>query len=88
MMHNIKSANKLSTYFLNEHGYNGSAFKAEINIVTKKKKTTVPENSDRIGLIAAATSHKDILHATGVGHLTSDDMFQASQITLNNAKIE
>ena len=78
MMHNIKSANKLSTYFLNEHGYNGSTFKAEINILTKKKKKTVPETREIIEILASATSHGAIFHVTGGGHLTSDNMFQAA----------
>ena len=48
MMHNIKSANNIRTYFINEHGYNGSAFKAEINIVTKKKKKKFPDTRDEL----------------------------------------
>ena len=59
----IQAANNLSTYFLKEHGYNGSSFKAEINILTKKKNTTVPETCERIELLASATSHGDIFHA-------------------------
>ena len=42
MMQQIQAANSLRTYFLKENGYNGSAFNAEIYILTKKKKTTVP----------------------------------------------
>ena len=56
-MQNIQDAHNLSTQFLKEHDYNGSAFKDEINIITNKNKTTVPETCDRIELLAAGTSH-------------------------------
>ena len=46
MMQNIQAANNLRTYFLREHGYNGSVIKADITILIKKNKTTVPETHD------------------------------------------
>ena len=48
MMQNIQAENNLRTYFLREHGYNGSFIKADINILIKKKKKTVPETHDII----------------------------------------
>ena len=81
MMNHIQAANNIRTYFLKEYGYNGSAFKTDINILTNNKKTTVPENRDRIEILTEATSHKAILHATGGGHLTSDDKFRSAQIS-------
>ena len=87
-MQKIQAAKNLCTYFLKEHGYNGSIFKAEVNILTKKNKTTVPETRERIKLLSAATSHGAIFHATGGGHITSDDMFRVEQITSNNSKIK
>ena len=53
-----------------------------------KKKTTVPGTREKIELLAAANSNGDILHATGGGHITSDDIFRAEQITLNIVKIK
>ena len=84
----IQAANNLSTYFLKEHGYNGSTFKAEINILTKKKKTTVPETREIIEILASATSHGAIFHVTGGGNLTSDNMFRAAQMTSSNSRIK
>ena len=43
MMKHNQVANKLSTYFIKERGYDGIVFKAEINILTKKKNTAVHE---------------------------------------------
>ena len=63
-------------------------FKAKINITTNKKNTTVPENLNRIELFPAATSHRYIFHATRGGNITSDDMFQVAQKTVNDAKIK
>ena len=71
-----------------ENSYSVSAFKAEINILTKKKKTTVPETRKTIELLTAATSHRHIFHAKGGVHLTSEDVFRAAKITSNNTKIK
>ena len=56
--------------------------------MTNKKKTTVPETRERIELNAAATNHGANFHATAGGHITSDSMFRAAQITSNNSRIK
>ena len=64
-----------------ENSYSVSAFKAEINILTKKKKTTVPENHGIFEVLVAGTIHAAIFHVTGGGHFTSEKMFLVAKIT-------
>ena len=80
-MQHIQAANNLITYFLKEYGYNGREFEAEINILTKKKKTTVSENHGIFEVLVAGTIHAAIFHVTGGGHFTSEKMFLVAKIT-------
>jgi hypothetical protein len=73
MVH-IQESNNVSTHFLLCNGYNGNAFKDTIKKVSRKS-VTVRHSSERIEKIQRATTHGNLFHATGGGHLTDDDIF-------------
>ena len=73
MVH-IQESNNVSTHFLLRNGYNGNAFKDTIKKVSRKS-VTVRHSTERIEKIQQATTHGNLFHATGGGHLTDDDIF-------------
>jgi hypothetical protein len=77
MVH-IQESNNVSTHFLLCNGYNGNAFKETIKKVSRKS-VTVRHSAERIEKIQKATTHGNLFHATGGGHLTDDDIFLAAQ---------
>ena len=83
----IQSTNDLSTYFLKEHGFNSDVFKASIKKV-QKQSVTVRNSQERIDAISQATTHGNLFHATGGGHLTDKDVFLALQKKKVEAEIK
>ena len=79
MMRQIQSTNDLSTLFLTTAGFDGSAFKVQIQKKKEPKKMTVRHSQERIDAIAKATTHGQHFHVTGGDHLTSDDIFIATE---------
>jgi hypothetical protein len=77
MLH-IQESNNVSTHFLSRIGYNGEVFKNTIKKVNRKS-VTVRHSMERIAKIQKATTHGNLFHATGGGHLTDDDIFLAAQ---------
>ncbi len=73
MLH-IQESNNVSTHFLSRIGYNGKVFKNTIKKVNRKS-VTVRHSMERIAKIQKATTHGNLFHATGGGHLTDDDIF-------------
>jgi hypothetical protein len=78
-MRHIQSSNDLSIHFLNENGFDGSAFKVQIKEKTEPRRITVPHGQERIDAISKASTHGKLFHATGGTHLTSDDIFIATE---------
>ena len=73
MLH-IQESNNVSTHFWSSIGYNGKVFKITIKKVNRKS-VTVRHSTERIAKIQKATTHRNLFHATGGGHLTDDDIF-------------
>ena len=84
MVH-IQESNDVSTHFLLHHGYDGNAFKDRIKKVSKKS-VTVRHSAERIEKIQQATTHGNLFHATGGGHLTDDDIFWLHKRRLSKQK--
>ena len=74
VMVHIQESNNVSTHFLLCNRYNGNTFKDTIKKVSRKS-VTVRHSSERIEKIQKATTHGNLFHATGCGHLTDDDIF-------------
>jgi hypothetical protein len=70
----IQSTNNLSTFFLKEHGFDSDVLKTSIKKV-KKQSVTVRHSQEQIDEISQATTHGNLFHATGCGHLTDEDVF-------------
>jgi hypothetical protein len=78
----ITEANILWTYTLNQSGYNGDALKGTI-LNKKKVKIIMEENTEeRRKVLMTATTHSDKFSKTGGIHLTSDDIFISSEMSL------
>jgi selenophosphate synthase len=77
MVH-IQESNDVSTHFLLHHGYDGNAFNDRIKKISKTS-VTVRHSAERIEKIQQATTHDNLFHATGGGHLTDDDIFLSAQ---------
>ena len=73
MVH-IQESNNVSNHFLLCNGYDGNAFKDTIKKVSRKS-VTVRHSTKRIEKIRQATTHGNLFHATGGGHLMDDDIF-------------
>ncbi len=87
MMRHIQSTNDLSVHFLNENGFDGSAFKVQIKEKKEPQRITVPHGQERIDAIAKASTHGGLFHATGGAHLTCDDIFMASEKKVREGQI-
>ena len=77
MVH-IQESNNVTTHFLLCNDCNGNAFKDTIKKVSRKS-VMVRHSTERIEKIQQATTHGNLFHATGCGHLTDDDIFLAAQ---------
>eukprot|EP00804_Cyclotella_cryptica_P026199 CCRYP_009772-RA/>CCRYP_009772-RA protein AED:0.17 eAED:0.17 QI:0/0/0/1/0/0/3/0/383 len=86
-MQHIQTTNYLSTYFLKEHCFNSDALKASLKKV-KKQSVTVRNSQEWIDAISKATTHGNLFHATGGGHLTDEDVFFALQKKKVKAEIK
>eukprot|EP00984_Skeletonema_dohrnii_P018305 scaffold8528_cov85-Skeletonema_dohrnii-CCMP3373.AAC.1 len=86
-MRHIQSSNDLSIHFLNVNGFDGSAFKVQIKEKAKPKRITVPHGQERIDAISTASTHGKLFHATGGTHLTSDDIFIATEKKVREGEI-
>ena len=73
MLH-IRESNNVSTHFWLHIGYYGKVFKITIKKVNRKS-VMVQHSSERIVKIQKATTHGNLFHVTGGGHLTDDDIF-------------
>ena len=82
-IHLIQSANNHLTFFLKEHGFNSDVLKASVKKV-KKQSVTVRNLQEWIDAISQATTHGNLFHATGGGHLTDEDVF----LSLQKKKVE
>ena len=69
----IKLTYDLSNFFLKKHDYDSDVFKARIKEV-RKHTVTVRHSQERIDAISQATTHGNLFHPTGGGHLT-DKMY-------------
>ena len=77
MVH-IQESNNVSTHFLLCNGYNGNTFKDTIKKVSRKS-VTVRHSTERIEKIQQqVTTHGNLFHATGGGHLMDDYYFVAA----------
>eukprot|EP00804_Cyclotella_cryptica_P024959 CCRYP_015507-RC/>CCRYP_015507-RC protein AED:0.06 eAED:0.04 QI:0/0/0/1/0/0/2/0/553 len=77
-MTHIQESNNISTHFLSRNGFDGNVFKDNIKKVSRKS-VTVRHSTERIEKNQQATTHGNLIHATGGGHLTDDDIFLAAQ---------
>jgi len=84
MVH-IQESNNVSTHFLLRNGYNDNAFKDTTKNVSRKS-VTVRHLTERIKTIQQATTHGNLFHATGGGHLTDDDIFWPHKRRLSKQK--
>ena len=73
-MTRIQESNNVSTHFLSRNGFDGNVFKDNVKKVSRKS-VTVWHSMERIEKIQQATTHGNLFHATGGGHLTDDDIF-------------
>ena len=73
MVH-IQESNNVSTHFLSCNGFDGNVYKDNAKKVSRKS-VTVRHSTERIEKIQQATTHGNLFHATGGGHLTDDDIF-------------
>ena len=79
----IQSTNNLSTFFLKEHGFNSDVLKCSIKKV-KNQFVTMRHSQERINAINQVTTHGNLFHANGGGHLTDEDVF----LVLQKKKVE
>jgi hypothetical protein len=77
MVH-IQESNNVSTHFSLCNGCDDNAFKDTIKKVSRKS-VTVRHSTERIEKIHQATTHGNLFHATGGGHLTDDDIVLVAQ---------
>ena len=84
----IQDLNDRAVAGLNARGWNGSAFAGKIKerraVLTRP--ISQPNTRARQEDIAAATSTGARYHATGGGHITSDDMFKSIEVGKRNAE--
>jgi hypothetical protein len=57
--------------------YNGEVFKNTIKKINRKS-VTVQHSMERMEKIQKASTHGNLFHATGAGHLTDDDIVLAA----------
>ena len=76
----ISDANIISTYTLNECGYNGSAFKGVIVPVKKPKIITEENTLERRQALKDALSQSEKFSKTGGYHMTCDDIFISTEM--------
>eukprot|EP00804_Cyclotella_cryptica_P021850 CCRYP_000824-RA/>CCRYP_000824-RA protein AED:0.27 eAED:0.34 QI:0/0/0/1/0/0/5/0/237 len=72
-MRHTQTTNDLSRYFLKEHGFNSDVLKVSI------KRLKNNNSQERIDAISKATTHGNLFHETGGGHLSDHDVFLALQ---------
>ena len=80
MLLNIQTANDVSTNALNTGGYNGNVMRREILAIPTTEQITEEHSAERLQLLAKSNTHGKLFTATGGGHLTSDDIFIASEM--------
>ncbi|KAL3771166.1 hypothetical protein ACHAWU_004789 [Discostella pseudostelligera] len=80
MLLNIQTANDVSTNALSTGGYNGSVMRREILAIPTTEQITEEHSAERLQLLAKSNTHGKLFTATGGGHLTSDDIFIASEM--------
>ena len=84
-MTRIQEANNVSTHFLSRNGFDGNVFKDNVKKVGRKS-VTVRHSMERIEKIQQATTHNNLFHGTGGGHLTDYDIFWLHKRRLSKQK--
>jgi len=80
MLLNIQNANDISTNALTTGGYNGNVMRREILAIPTTEQITEEHSAERLQLLTKSNTHGKLFTATGGGHLTSDDIFIASEM--------